>query len=126
MQSESLPPSQPKGGGKVKLLRLDDLDGRTKAKRAAQRMFNELLSDLGGEEHVSAGQRAIAESAAVLKAMADDQGARFLGGEPIDVTGFATIANSLRRLLCDLGLERKQRDVTPTLTAYLKHKGSAA
>jgi hypothetical protein len=28
--------------------------------------------------------------------------------------------NTLRRLLLDLGLERRMRDITPTIDAYLK------
>lgn len=113
-----------KGGGKVRLMRLADLDGRTRARRAADRMLADLLSDMGGGDRVSTAKRALAEHAAVLNAMASDQGARYLSGEPIDVTEFATIANALRRLLCDVGLQRVPRDVTPDLQSYLK--GSAA
>ena len=90
-------------------MRLADLDGRTKVRKAAEKMFNDLVEDMGGERHViGAGKRAIAESAAVLKAAADDMGARYLIGEPIDITAYATIANSLRRLLVDVGLERQE------------------
>jgi hypothetical protein len=105
-------------------MRLADLDGRTKARRAAERLFNDLVADLGGESRVSAGQRAIAESAAVLKAMADDQGARYLAGEPVDITGYATTVNAMRRLLADLGLERRMRDEPPSLATYLAAKGN--
>jgi hypothetical protein len=109
-----------KGGGKKRLMRLADLDGRTRARRAADQMLADLLSDMGGADRVSTAKRALAEHAAVLNAMACDQGARYLSGEPVDVTEFATTANALRRLLSDFGLERRARDVTPPLHDYIR------
>ena len=35
---------------------------------------------------------------------------------------FTTAANSLRRLLADLGLERRAKDITPSLSTYLDRK----
>jgi hypothetical protein len=109
INGDSAPDPQPKRDGKVRLLRLADLDGRTKARRAAERLFNELIEDLGGADNVSAAQRVLAETAAVTQAMSEHQAASWLGGEPVDINGFATVANTLRRLLSDLGLERKPR-----------------
>ena len=40
----------------------------------------------------------------------------------MDVQTYTTAVNALRRLLCDLGLERVARDVTPPLSDYLKAK----
>ena len=105
-------------------MRLADLDGRTKARKAADAMFQDLISDMGGEQHVSAGKRALAESAAVLKAAADDMGARYLLGEGVDIAAYATITNALRRLLADIGLERRSRDITPDLSRYIEGKAS--
>jgi hypothetical protein len=33
---------------------------------------------------------------------------------------YATATNTLRRLLADLGLEHRMRDITPTIDSYLK------
>jgi hypothetical protein len=114
----------PKGGNKARLLRLEDIDGRTRARREAERFLNDLLDDLGGAESVSAGRRALAESAAVTKAMLDDQGARYLLGEPIDPAGYATLSNSLKRLVETVGLERRTRD-TLDLGSYLQARRAA-
>jgi hypothetical protein len=42
-----------------------------------------------------------------------------LKGEKFDVAAYTTGVNALRRLLADIGQERRLRDVTPTLTEYL-------
>ena len=47
------------------------------------------------------------------------------GGE-VDIGEFATVANAMRRLLVDLGLERRARDVTSDVNSYLASKGRTA
>ncbi len=106
------------------LKHITDIDGRTRARKMAETLFRALLSDLGGEENVSAARRALAEHAAVLNAVACDAGARYLSGEPIDTAEFATVTNALRRLLADIGLERVARDVT-NLSSYLAARSAA-
>jgi hypothetical protein len=41
------------------------------------------------------------------------------GGE-LDVASYTTATNTLRRLLSDLGLERRMRDATPRLSDYIE------
>jgi len=113
-----------KGSGKKRLMRLTDLDGRTRARKAADQMLVDLLSDMGGADRVSTAKRALAEHAAVLNAMACDQGARYLSGEPVDVTEFATTTNALRRLLTDFGLHREPRDISPPLQDYIRSQAA--
>jgi hypothetical protein len=111
--------SKPKSNGKARFLTLSDLDMRTRAAREARDRFSAIVSDLGGDAAVSAGERALVEQAAVLAAMRVDQGTRWLQGEGLDVTTFATIANAERRALEAVGLKRRPRDTTPDLSAYL-------
>jgi riboflavin synthase alpha subunit len=113
-----------KSGGKARLLRISDLDGRTKTRRAAEKLFNELVSDMGGSERVSTAQRVLAEQASVLRVMAEHQAASWLSGEDVDVNGYCTTVNATRRVLCDLGLERRQADVSD-LASYLSARRAA-
>jgi hypothetical protein len=46
------------------------------------------------------------------------------GGNPLNIGEYATATNTLRRLLADLGLERRMRDIIPTIDSYLS-KGQA-
>ena len=126
MDTDSASDAPAKRGAKVRLLCLGDLDGRTKARKAADKLLAELISDMGGDAHVSAGRRALAEHAAILAAMAEHQGAQFLSGTPIDIGEYTTTTNALRRLLTDIGLERRSRDVTPPLADYISRQKAAA
>lgn len=40
-------------------------------------------------------------------------------GGQLDVASYTTATNTLRRLLSDLGLERRMRDATPRLSDYI-------
>jgi hypothetical protein len=76
-----------------------------------------LESDLGNDP--TAGQKQLVQRAAVISAVCEDFETRFLLGEPFELPEYLVAANCLRRVLATLGLERKARDVTPSLTEYL-------
>jgi hypothetical protein len=46
------------------------------------------------------------------------------GGKPLNIGEYTTATNTLRRLLLDLGLERRMRDITPSIDSYIA-KGNA-
>jgi hypothetical protein len=54
-----------------------------------------------------------------MAAIIEDQETRFARGEPIDITPYTTLVNSLRRVLADLGLKRVAKDSTLTLSEYV-------
>lgn len=112
------------GRSKVQLRSLSDLDGRTTAARAAFALRNAIAADLGGQEQLTAMQAAVVNSAALLGAMLENLGAQYLAGEKIDHARYATLANAQRRLLADLGLERRAKDVTPGLRDYVKRRSA--
>jgi hypothetical protein len=51
--------------------------------------------------------------------MLRDMEANWLTGRGIDLMAYTTLANTQSRLLKMVGLERRPRDVTPTLESYL-------
>lgn len=124
MIAANTPEATEKGAGKARLMTLSDLDGRTKARKDADAFLNAVLSDLGGERHVPAGKRALAEHAAIMNAMAIHEGARFLSGEPVSIADYTTLTNALRRLLETVGLDRVAKDVTPNLRQYAASKSA--
>ena len=126
MDRDSAPEAAGKAGGKIRLLTISDIDGRTKARKQADAALSSLVEDLGGEQHLSTSRRLLAQHAAVLHAMAEDQAARFLQGEAVDVSGYSTLTNSLRRLLETIGLDRVPRNVTPALREYMDRKAASA
>jgi hypothetical protein len=74
-------------------------------------------SDLGGDP--SEAQSIIARRATTLAVWCEQTEAKAAASEALNVTEFTTATNALRRLLNDLGLERRMRDITPTIGSYL-------
>jgi hypothetical protein len=101
---------------------LDGVDGRSALARRYRDILGELIRDLGGDP--SGAQAAIARRAAALCTWCEQAEAAMAGGGEINIAEFTTAANAMRRLLVDLGLERRARDVTPTLSQYLATKGT--
>ena len=100
---------------KARLLSLDHLDGRTKAAQSLHTAISAIEADLGGADHLAAGERQLVRRAALAGVMCEDLGARWLLGEPVDPALYATLANAERSLLETIGLKRQPRDVTPAV-----------
>src|SRR5262245_21283795 len=113
--------AKPEGRSRVsngKDLFLEDVDGRSVLARRYQDILSQLTSDLGGDP--SEAQSIIARRATTLAVWCEQAEAKAAGGETLNIGEFTTATNTLRRLLLDLGLERRMRDITPTIDAYLK------
>jgi hypothetical protein len=79
------------------------------------------LSDLGGENAVSEAERSIIRRVATLSVELERMEAGFaVAGEaqPDQLDLYQRTANSLRRLLEAIGLQRRPRDVTPDPLEY--------
>lgn len=97
--------------GKVRLLSLKDMDARTAAYHRFKELLNDYTSDVGGDP--STAQSAIIQRAVSLQVWCEDQEASYAATGDLDVSTFTTATNTLRRLLTDIGLDRRARDVTP-------------
>jgi hypothetical protein len=118
IDAENTAASKP-NGGRVRLLTLDDLDGRTKAYQHVRDTRAAIASDLGGDGRLSTLERCAADHAALLSAVAADAAARWLRGEPVDILATLIPAvNSFNRTSAALGWQRRQNDVT--LAGYLE------
>jgi hypothetical protein len=91
-------------------------DGRSVWARRARDVFNEHLSDLGGEDNTSAAERSIIRRVAILTVELERLETKFAAageaGER-DLDLYQRSAGNMRRLLESVGLQRRQRDVTP-------------
>jgi len=88
------------------------------------------LSDLGGNDNVTEAERSIIRRVATLTVELERMEHAFaLAGEakPDQLDLYQRTAGSLRRLLEAVGIERRSRDVTPSLPArdYLVAMASA-
>jgi hypothetical protein len=105
--------------GYIRFLTLKDLDARSRAAGYAKQLAGALESDLGGADRLSAAQRQLVQRAAVLSSQCEDFETRYLLGEAVELPDYLAATNCLRRVLLALGLDRKPRDITPSLQAYL-------
>ena len=98
---------------------LEGADGRSSIVRRYRDVYSSLIEDLGGEDRASEGQRQLARRAGALVVQAESIEAEIVRGEAIDADDYVRLVNALNRTLCNLGLERRPRDVTPDLTTYI-------
>jgi hypothetical protein len=118
---QELPPAP---RGKLRLLSLEDLDGRTKAAFRARQLVGELMAHLGGEDRASVAEKQLATRAAIIGAICTDFETKWLKGEKMDLWPYLAATNNLRRLFQTLGLRPRQIDVTPDLRTYLRDRAA--
>jgi hypothetical protein len=86
---------------------------------AWSRRFHDLVlghvSDAGGFDLLSDAQLSLIKRCAAIECELERLDARLSAGEEVDLDSYGRCAGHLRRLFETLGVERKSRDVTPTL-----------
>lgn len=116
---------------KITLPTVATLDMRTRAGRLYRDTREALIADLGGRDQLSRAELELVERVAGLATRLNAADAELLSGEAqsLGPAEYATLANALNRILSTLGLKRRQKDVTPTLRAYIDakaHQGARA
>ncbi len=101
---------------------LQGVDGRSALARRFRDVLAELVSDMGGVEVTSEGERQLARRAATLSVMAEQTEAAWAAGDEVDTDTYVVITNALGRALGRIGLRRRARNVTPDLRSYLAAK----
>ena len=88
------------------------------------RRFHDLVvghvQDMGGRDMLSEAQLALCKRAAGLECELEQMEGRMSQGVEVDLDRYGRAASHLRRILETLGLERKQRNVTPSLADILR------
>jgi hypothetical protein len=93
---------------------LPGVDGRSPWVRRCKDIISEAIADLGGFDNTSAAERSIVRRAATLSVELERMERQFaLAGEADadDLDAYQRCANSLRRLLEAVGLQRRARSV---------------
>jgi hypothetical protein len=118
-----------------KLLPLSD--GRSATARRFRDLYEDIATDLGGLDLLSAGQKQLARRAAMLSAECErmeamaarndrrpDGAIAWKSEAPFvfDLEIYGALCDRLGRLFGRLGLERIARDATPSLQSYLQAK----
>ena len=108
-----------KGTGAIVLA---GVDGRSMMARRFREITTGIEADLGGD--LTEAQKHLVARAATLACWAEERESELATGQNFDATQYATISNALRRLLADLGLERRAKDITPSLQDYIKGRAA--
>jgi hypothetical protein len=126
LETAAIDRPKPQGRSRVsngnRLFLDESVDGRSRAARRFRDVLADLCSHLGGEP--TSAELLIAQRAAALAVWCEGREAELVAGGEINIAEFTTATNALRRLLADLGLERRARDVTPSLASYLEAKAT--
>jgi len=102
---------------------LEGGDGRGPWARRMRDVIELHISDLGGLGNASEAERSIIRRAATLTIELERLEAKFStlsnGPRDSDLDIYQRCSNSLRRLLETVGIQRRPRDVTPSLEGFL-------
>ena len=97
-------------------------DMRSVEAKRFKNLYVAITDDLGGEDILSEGQRQLARRAAMLSASAEMmEGAWAEGSSEFDIGLYTIIANSLKRVLDAIGLERIAKPVNDEGAALSDH-----
>lgn len=109
------------GNGKALL---DGVDGRSATMRRYREILAQLKADMGNDP--SEAMMMLLRRATTLAVWCEGEETKLAKGEDISIGEFTSTVNALRRLLSDIGLERKAKDITPNLESYLAQAYSGA
>ncbi|MEX0405534.1 hypothetical protein ABGN05_07680 [Aquibium sp. LZ166] len=104
-----------------------EADGRSSWAKRFRDLVAGHISDLGGSDCLSEGQRALIRRGAALGTELERMEGRLAEGLPVDLDLYGRLAAHQRRILESIGLVRKAKDVSPPdLKTYLAAKRKAA
>jgi hypothetical protein len=99
---------------------LPDVDGRSAIARRFKDITSAILADQGGAELCSESRLQLVRRSAAAAVLAEQMESRLANGEQIDIQEHALLCSTLTRLAQRIGIERRARDVGPTLGDLLR------
>lgn len=88
-------------------------DGRSAPSRRFRRLCRDFAGDLGGEQSLTAAERALIRQAAAMTMQAEQAQAALLNGETVATDDLVRLSNASARLLSALGVQRRKRNPAP-------------
>jgi hypothetical protein len=105
---------------------LPGLDGRSATARRFRDLVNAFVADMGGLDRCSEVRLGLVRRLAATTVQAEMLEARMVNGDAIDIATLCTLASTTVRLSQRLGLERRARNVTPSVGQYLAARTAPA
>ena len=111
---------------KPQLLTRDHLDPRSNAAKLFDQLVSRIQIDLGGRDQLSTIELSLIEGFVGATIVMHNLNTRVALGEKIDLSEHAAAVSAMVRVASRLGLRRRQRDISPTLSDYLRERSEAA
>jgi len=99
---------------------LPEVDGRSAIARRYRDIMSAILIDQGGVDMCSESRRQLVRRFAAAAVLAEQMEARLARGEVIDINEHALLCSTLVRVAQRIGIDRRSKNVTPTLRDYLE------
>jgi hypothetical protein len=115
-------PRRPHRATRPQLLTRDQLDGRSNAAKAFDRLVADIEADLGGHDQLSTIERALVEAFAGACVTLQHLNTQLALGQSIDLAQHAQAVSAMVRVASRLGLQRRTRDVSPSLNDILREE----
>ena len=116
-------PTHAKSRGRSRLTNKKDLlpgvDGRTVIYRRFRDIALQVALDQGGLDQLSEARLQLVRRFAAVAVLAEQLEAALANGQEINVERHALLCSTLTRLAQRIGIDRRTRNVTPTLRDYL-------
>jgi hypothetical protein len=104
---------------------LPDTDGRLRIARRFRDIAAAILVDQGGAELCSESRRQLIRRFSAACVLAEDLEGRLARGEEIDVERHALLCSTLTRLAQRIGIDRRAKNITPSVKDYLENVEAA-
>ena len=99
---------------------LPDIDGRSAIARRFKDITSGILADQGGADQCSEGRLQLVRRFAAAAVLAEQLESRLANGEQIDIQKHALLCSTLTRLAQRIGIDRRAKNITPSLGDYLR------
>jgi hypothetical protein len=99
---------------------LANCDQRTAVARRYKDIAAAVLADQAGADQCSEARKQLIRRFAAAAVLAEQLESRLANGEQIDIAEHSLLTSSLVRLAQRIGIDRRSRDVTPTLSDMLR------
>jgi hypothetical protein len=99
---------------------LPDIDGRSLVARRYRDICGAIVVDQGGADRLSESRLQLIRRFAAAAVLAEQLEARLANGEQINIAEHALLCSTLVRVAQRIGIGRTAKNITPTLSEYLK------
>jgi|SRR5262249_8412502 len=98
---------------------LPGVDGRTEMARRFRDIASQIVNDQGGLDVMSESRLQLIRRFAAAACIAEQMEARLANGGDIDINEHALLCSSLVRLGQRIGIDRRAKNITPTVADYI-------